>query len=84
MADPEGGEKIKIKIKINEIWTKVFYHLTQETNASKLGTARLEYHVSRLPFILYSCRIRVLIKNDHLSHFFNEVFLPPLSDNSKL
>ena len=44
MADPEGGEKIKIKIKINEIWTKVFYHLTQETNASKLGTARLEYY----------------------------------------
>ena len=46
VADPEGGEKIKIKIKINEIWTKVFYHLTQETNASKLGTARSEYHVS--------------------------------------
>ena len=46
VADPEGGEKIKIKIKINEIWTKVFYHLTQETNASKLGIARLEYHVS--------------------------------------
>ena len=42
MADPEGGEKIKIKI--NEIWTKVFYHLTQETNASKLGTARFEYY----------------------------------------
>ena len=44
VADPEGGEKIKIKV--NEIWTKVFYHLTQETNASKLGTARSEYHVS--------------------------------------
>ena len=44
VADPEGGEKIKIKI--NEIRTKVFYYLTQETNASKLGTARLEYHVS--------------------------------------
>ena len=34
--------------------------------------------------LFYSWRIRVLIKRHHLSHCFNEVFLSPLSDNSKL
>ena len=43
---PSGGSRGRgLKdLKINEIWTKLFYRLTQETNAPKLSTARLEYH----------------------------------------